>query len=263
MSKALPKGGSALCYVQGYERPASEPGCSKTVGAGSMAIGPRSQFASAMTGNAGLNYAGWQLSRRGWHVMPTIRNARGSDLMVTNHDETVFFGVQSKALSKRNPIRLGLSLEDVRSDYWVITVKANSDAPICYVLSRDDIRRVASRDKGGQQAFWLEMRDFEKDEFREAWDRMLPALPTSEPASQPKATAMPETNGVRRPKPDTLCGKAWAIFDKVTKTSGSWASVGEALELAKIQGLNVGNVRAEYARWRKFHGITGRIARPK
>jgi hypothetical protein len=28
---------------------------------------------SQITGNAGLNYAAWQLSRRGWHVMPTIR----------------------------------------------------------------------------------------------------------------------------------------------------------------------------------------------
>ena len=44
-----------------------------------------------MTGNAGLNYVAWQLSRRGWHVMPTIRNARGADLIVTNEDETVFF----------------------------------------------------------------------------------------------------------------------------------------------------------------------------
>ena len=137
-----------------------------------MAARPRSQFDNAMTGNAGLNYAGWQLSRRGWHVMPTIRNARGSDLFVTNGDESRFFGVQSKALSKRNPIRLGLSLEDIRSDYWVITVNANTDTPVCYVLSKDDIRRVASRDKGGQQAFWLEMRDYEQEEFQEAWDRI-------------------------------------------------------------------------------------------
>ena len=104
--------------------------------------------------------------------MPTIRNARGSDLFVTNGDESRFFGVQSKALSKRNPIRLGLSLDDIRSDYWVITVNANTDTPVCYVLSKDDIRRVASRDKGGQQAFWLEMRDYEQEEFREAWDRI-------------------------------------------------------------------------------------------
>jgi hypothetical protein len=125
-----------------------------------------------MTGNAGLNYAAWQLSRRGWHVMPTIRNARGSDLIVTNGDESVFFGVQSKGLSTRKAVPLGLSIDDLRSDYWVITVNANADAPICYVLSREDVRRSASRDKGGKQAFWLEARDYEKEEFREAWGRI-------------------------------------------------------------------------------------------
>jgi hypothetical protein len=35
------------------------------------------------------------------------------------------------------------------------------------------------------------------------------------------------------------------------------------MELAKGQSLNEANVRAEYARWRKFHGITGRVSAPK
>ena len=131
---------------------------------------------SQMTGNAGLNYAAWQLSRRGWHVMPTIRNARGSDLIVVNDDETRFFGIQSKALSKRSAIGLGLSLEALRSDWWVIIVNGISDAPCCYVLSLDDVRRFASRDKGGEQRYWLEMRDYERDEFREAWHRVGASL---------------------------------------------------------------------------------------
>jgi len=74
---------------------------------------------------------------------------------------------------------------------------------------------------------------------------------------------MPEQNGIRRPKPDTLCGKAWGIFDTVSAKNGAPASIGESMELAKADGLNEANVRAEYARWRKFHGITGRIESPK
>jgi hypothetical protein len=128
---------------------------------------------SQITGNAGLNYAAWQLSRRGWHVMPTIRNARGSDLIVVNEDETLFFGVQSKALSKRGAVGLGHSLDSLRSDWWVITVHANSDAPVCYVLSLDDVRGIASRDKGGEQRYWLEPRDYDRDQYREAWDRIV------------------------------------------------------------------------------------------
>lgn len=77
-----------------------------------------------------------------------------------------------------------------------------------------------------------------------------------------EAARMPEQNGIRRPKPEGLCGRAWAIFDSISAKHGSPASVKESLEEAVPQGLKEGNVKAEYARWRKFHGITGRILAP-
>lgn len=82
-------------------------------------------------------------------------------------------------------------------------------------------------------------------------------------AAAKEANKMPEQNGIRRPKPDTLCGKAWGIFDSVSTKNGSPASIAESMELAKAQGLNEANVRAEYARWRKFYGVTGRVEAPK
>lgn len=77
-----------------------------------------------------------------------------------------------------------------------------------------------------------------------------------------EAARMPEQNGVRRPKPNGLCGRAWAIFDDLSAKHGAPAAIAPSLEIAKAEGLNESNVRAEYARWRKFHGITGRIAAP-
>lgn len=126
-----------------------------------------------MTGNSGLNYAAWQLSRRGWHVMPTIRNARGSDLIVTDVDETHFFGVQSKALSKRNAVPLGTDLSSLRSEWWIITMHANSDAPVCYILGLADVRNLATQDKNGGR-WWLEPKAYDRNEFREAWHRLMP-----------------------------------------------------------------------------------------
>lgn len=126
---------------------------------------------SQITGNAGLNYAAWQLSRRGWHVMPTIRNAKGSDMVVTDADETMFFGVQSKGFSKRWPVPLGLDLGALRSDWWVITIHANSDNPVCYVLRLSDVRSLATQDKNGGK-WWLEPKAYDRDEFREAWHRL-------------------------------------------------------------------------------------------
>jgi hypothetical protein len=125
-----------------------------------------------LTGNSGLQFASWQLSRRGWHAMPTVRNARGSDIIVTNSDETVFFGVQSKALSKRDPVPLGTSLENLRSKWWIITIKANSDQPICFILSLEEVKERAIANKSGKQAYWLQPTAYDHPEFREAWHRL-------------------------------------------------------------------------------------------
>lgn len=210
---------------------------------------PRPQI----TGNSGLNYVAWQLSRRGWHVMPTIRNARGSDLIVINEDETVVLGIQSKALSKRNAVPLGVDIENLRSDWWIITIHANSDNPACYVLRLDEVRALAGQDKNGG-AWWLEAKHYDKSEFRDAWHRLLPEVVEEEEAERED---MPRQNGVRRPKPDTLCGRAWAVFEEISQNRSAPASIGESLEIARERSLNEGNVRAEFYNWRKFNGISG------
>lgn len=74
-----------------------------------------------------------------------------------------------------------------------------------------------------------------------------------------EAARMPEANGVRRPKPETACGKAWAIFDELSAKRGEPCAIGDALEVAKEKGLNAGNVRCEYAAWRKYYGVSGRV----
>lgn len=123
------------------------------------------------TGNAGLSYVAWQLSRRGWHVVPTIRNARGSDMLVTDADEKINFGVQSKALSKRQAVPLGKNIDELRSEWWAITVSANSDQPVCYVMRKEEVQKNATQDKNGG-AYWLEPGDYDNDLYRNAWERI-------------------------------------------------------------------------------------------
>lgn len=123
-----------------------------------------------LTANAGLSYVAWQLSRRGWRVSPTIRDARGTDMLVTSLKKDKIFSVQSKALSKRHAVSLGLDLTILRSEWWVVTVHANTDNPICYILTLDEVRSLASQDKGGAQAYWLEARDYDCEMFKNAWD---------------------------------------------------------------------------------------------
>ena len=100
---------------------------------------------SQATGNAAMHYVAWQLSKRGWNVMPTTRNAKGSDLYCANDAETVIFGVQSKGLSKRDPVGLGTKLGNLRSDWWIITINAKTDTPTCFILRRQEVVDLCSQ----------------------------------------------------------------------------------------------------------------------
>lgn len=78
-----------------------------------------------------------------------------------------------------------------------------------------------------------------------------------------EANRMPEQNGIRRPKPDTKCGRTWEIADTMSAEMGQPVPIAMLIEACNKEGLNEGNTKAEYARWRKFNDITGRITAPK
>lgn len=100
--------------------------------------------------------------------MPTVRNARGSDLIVTNAEEAVFFGVQSKALSTRVPVPLGLDLELLRSEWWIITIHARKERPVSFILKLEEVRWLAFHSKTGSSK-WLQPPEYDRVDFREAW----------------------------------------------------------------------------------------------
>jgi hypothetical protein len=120
-----------------------------------------------LTGNSGLYHVARELSRRGWYVMPTVRNARGADLYAASDDETTVLSIQSKALSKKDPVPLGGSLETLRSPWWVITINANTDRPICYVMTLSEVKEAAHRGENavGKVSYWLPPKAYGKNGF--------------------------------------------------------------------------------------------------
>lgn len=128
-----------------------------------------------LTGNSGLYHVARELSRRGWHVMPTVRNARGADLYAASEDESIVLPIQSKALSKRDPVPLGGSLENLRSRWWIITIHATSDLPTCFVMTLDEVKAAAHRGvspKTEKISYWLQPKMYCLEEYREAWHRL-------------------------------------------------------------------------------------------
>ena len=136
-------------------------------GNGNLTLDPQ------LTGNVGLYYCCYRLSLLGWNVMPTARNARGVDIIAYSRDASRFVGVQVKALSKRNPVPLGTSLDKIMGDFWVIVNKVAMPTPSAFVLLPSEVRERAHRgEKDGRVSYWLQPTDYEQDQFREAWERI-------------------------------------------------------------------------------------------
>jgi hypothetical protein len=106
--------------------------------------------------------------------MLTVRNSRGADLYAATDDETIVLPIQSKALSKRDAVSLGSSLDNLRSAWWIITINANTDAPKCYVLTIEEVKASANRNvnAAGIVSYWLERKSYELPIYLESWDRM-------------------------------------------------------------------------------------------
>ena len=125
-----------------------------------------------VTGNIGLYYTCYRLSRTGWNVTPTARNARGIDIIAYNRKGTEFIGIQVKTLSKRNPVPLGSTLEKIMGDYWII-VNNVSKEPNAFILLPDEVKSLAHRgEKEGKVSYWLQPASYDNEQFKEAWHRI-------------------------------------------------------------------------------------------
>ena len=125
-----------------------------------------------VTGNIGLYYTCYRLSRFGWNVMPTARNAKGIDIIAYNKEGTKYIGIQVKTLSKRNPVPLGNSLDKVMGDYWII-VNDVLNEPNAFILLPNEIKELAHKgEKEGRVSYWLQPNTYDVELYKEAWHRI-------------------------------------------------------------------------------------------
>lgn len=74
-----------------------------------------------------------------------------------------------------------------------------------------------------------------------------------------EASKQPEQNGVRRPKPNTKTGTVWAEADRMSLERQAPVAIGDLHPVLKAMGLNDHTIRTQYAHWRTFNGVSGRI----
>jgi hypothetical protein len=83
-----------------------------------------------------------------------------------------YLGIQVKTLSKRSAVPLGIKgVDNLVGDWWIIVSKITSEIE-CFVIKPQEVSKLAVRDAGGVQAYWLPARAYEADKFRENWERI-------------------------------------------------------------------------------------------
>lgn len=129
-----------------------------------------------VTGNVGLYLVCTELSKKGFNVMPTARNAKGVDI-VGYDAQGRSFTVQVKTLTKRNPVPFGKSMAHLPADYYVIAVHVDKE-PIYHILTRRELQEADVSKFTGKNGvgYWLEPKNYyRKDEYvKGAWMKIVP-----------------------------------------------------------------------------------------
>jgi hypothetical protein len=70
-------------------------------------------------------------------------------------------------------------------------------------------------------------------------------------------------NGITRPASGTTTGKIWDLADKMSADAGGQpVAIGTLRAHVELKQTNDHTIKTQYARWRQFHGIKGRVAAP-
>lgn len=95
----------------------------------------------------------------------------------------------------------------------------------------------------------------------------IPPVPQAEKPASKEATGLkiekdrPEANGIKRPSAGSTCAIIWNTADRISLENGAPAQFSQVAN--ELQGYNEFTLKTQYARWRQFNGITGRLAQPK
>ncbi len=123
--------------------------------------------------NTGLSHARAQLSNRGWKVTPPTGNAKGVDFLILSQDATRKLTIKVRAFSRRKAVSLGATPDNFLADYLVVCSRVIEDNPECFILTQEEVRELANRnEKDGKVTYWLELRDYETEQYREQWGRI-------------------------------------------------------------------------------------------
>lgn len=91
--------------------------------------------------------------------------------------------------------------------------------------------------------------------------QVAPVIPSGITAGRPGRDTK---NNITRPGPGTKTGFIWDKADEITAANkGSPASIEQLKLHPEVKHFNDHTIRTQYARWRQYNGVVGRVATPQ
>jgi len=122
-----------------------------------------------ITGNVGLYYTSYQLSKRGWNVLVTSRNAEGIDMVIYNQSGTKTHTIQVKSLSKKAPVPLGKKPKLI-ADFTIICRKVYENPEIFIAKSSELKKKIHEGIKNGEKSYWIQPKSYIG--YQEKWEKI-------------------------------------------------------------------------------------------
>lgn len=119
------------------------------------------------TGNIGLFYIGYKLSRLGWNVLLTTRNARGADAIIYNEASDKKYTIQTKGFTDEEAVPFK-EKSYVVEDFYIIATLVYK-CPVVYILTGEEVKENLTLTKSG---YFLEKKHYLKEEFKEKWQKI-------------------------------------------------------------------------------------------
>ncbi|MBW8051066.1 MAG: hypothetical protein FVQ77_12155 [Cytophagales bacterium] len=117
----------------------------------------KQKLTNQIVGNIGLYYICYELSKKGWNVLPTSRNTKGVDIVIFNHDASTKHTIQVKTLSKITPLPLGTNINNLFADFLIVCV-LEENPPKLYILKMHEIKESDEiknqLDKASKKGLW-------------------------------------------------------------------------------------------------------------
>lgn len=142
--------------------------------------------------------------------------------------------------------------------------KAQADAAKAEAKAKLEADKLAAKAKAEEaKAAAKAEADAKAAEIKAAKDKAAADKAAEKAALAAKAAeakvkvTLPSNNGVTRPRPDSACGKIWAIADAISARIKQPTPVAMLLKETSAAGLNDATTKTQYALWKTFNGVFG------